>query len=338
MRIRPVRLPELATRAGLLLGLFISCLLPNAWAADSYPLKPQTQASPSPEPSTFFAKEADCLRYAKRLGSVYRSDCIKKQFLLSQGQSINGLPILLRDFGIDEEQRKPRVLVVGGIHGDELSSISIVFAWMRKLVEALDHSFYWRLTPSVNPDGLFRRKAKRTNQRGVDLNRNFPTPNWLEESQKYWVKRTRRNPRRYPGPEPLSEPESRWLHDEIDSFQPDVIVAVHAPYGIVDFDGPSTPPKHLGHLHLNLLGTYPGSLGNYAGVQKGIPVVTVELPSAGSMPSARQQDKIWLDLLEWLNKRILIPAQQLAAETKPTATAENSIVEAEQQQEAVSPP
>lgn len=326
-------LPYPAGRAGLLCLLAV-LLLPAPLQAqsrwylpDSTPV-PAATATPRIAPTATpvatatpiqkpFAKEAECQRYAQRLGSVYASDCKNQSYLLSGHHSINGIPILLRDFGSDDSGRKPRVLVVGGIHGDELSSISIVFGWMRKLAAAQDLSFYWRLTPSANPDGLFRRDAQRMNQRGVDLNRNFPTPNWEEESRKYWVERTRRNPRRYPGPAPLSEPESLWLHEEIDAFKPDAIVAIHAPYGIVDFDGPSTPPRRLGHLHLNLLGTYPGSLGNYAGVQRGIPVLTVELPSAGSMPTDRQQDKIWLDLLEWLNKRILLPAQQVRLETQP---------------------
>lgn len=255
-----------------------------------------------------------CQKYADRLGSVYVSDCQDDRFYFSGHSSVSGEPILLRDFPASQAGA-PRVLVVGGIHGDELSSISIVFAWMRELKTLTPQPFHWRITPSMNPDGLLRPDAQRTNANGVDLNRNFPTPNWEEESRKYWVDRTHRNPRRYPGPEPLSEPESRWLFAEIEKFQPHVIVAVHAPYGIVDFDGPSIPPKKLGHLYLNLLGTYPGSLGNYAGVVRGIPVVTVELASAGSMPSARQQDKIWQDLLTWLDEKINQPTQHAAKDT-----------------------
>jgi protein MpaA len=98
----------------------------------------------------------------------------------------------------------------------------------------------------------------------------------------------------------LSEPESRWLAEEIERFRPDAIVSVHAPHGVVDFDGPPKGPERLGHLHLNLLGTYPGSLGNYAGVQMNIPVVTIELPSAGIMPTWEQIRHIWTDLVRWL--------------------------------------
>lgn len=258
-----------------------------------------------------------CLAYAKRLGSVYESDCFDQAFSFSGHQSIEQKPILIREF-LPDEPSSVRVLVVGGIHGDELSSVSIVFSWLRQLMAQPQLRYHWRLTPSMNPDGLFQRRAQRTNARGVDLNRNFPTPNWQAESTHYWVQRTRRNPRRYPGPEPLSEPESRWLYEEILEFQPDVIVAIHAPYGIVDFDGPLTPPRKLGHLSLNLLGTYPGSLGNFAGVQQGIPVVTVELPSAGSMPTRRQQQQIWTDLVQWLDKHTRPKTQR--AENSPAAS------------------
>ena len=102
----------------------------------------------------------------------------------------------------------------------------------------------------------------------------------------------------------MSEIETRWVHDLINDFKPHAIIAVHAPYGIVDFDGPPKPPKHLGPLHLHLLGTYPGSLGNYAGEQLNIPVVTVELPYAGIMPSDKEIRRIWVDLVAWLRRHI----------------------------------
>ena len=120
----------------------------------------------------------------------------------------------------------------------------------------------------------------------------------------YWVRQTSRNPRRFPGTGPLSEPESRWLAAEIERFRPDVLVSVHAPHNVLDFDGPPEPPEQLGPLRLHLLGTYPGSLGRWAGVHMGLPVVTIELPRAGSMPTVSEQKKIWVDLVAWLRHRL----------------------------------
>jgi len=101
----------------------------------------------------------------------------------------------------------------------------------------------------------------------------------------------------------------------VKEFKPDVIVAVHAPYGVLDFDGPPRPPKRLGQLYLNLLGAYPGSLGNYAGVEQNIPVITIELKHAGIMPSRNEISHIWVDMVRWLRKNTPRkkekPAQQL---------------------------
>src|SRR3546814_15121339 len=99
----------------------------------------------------------------------------------------------------------------------------------------------------------------------------------------YWEQRTRRDPRRYPGPSALSEPETRWLLQQSEDFQPDAIVSVHAPYGVLDYDGPDEPPTRFGYLHMHQLGPYPGSLGNHAGVNLGLSVITPELPLAGIM-------------------------------------------------------
>lgn len=244
-----------------------------------------------------------CTKISSKLGSVRMSDCQGKGLDYAGGNSVRGLPIIAKEYPpLGKRIPLSRVLVIGGIHGDEYSSVSIVFKWMNILNRHHSGLFHWKMVPVMNPDGLLRKKSQRMNDRGVDLNRNFPTPNWRAESHKYWIHKTKRNPRRYPGPAPLSEPESQWLAEYIDDFKPDVIVSIHAPYGILDFDGPNSAPSKFGKLHLNLLGTYPGSLGNYAGEHQSLPVVTVELPYAGIMPSNTEIRNIWVDLIRWLRK------------------------------------
>ena len=166
--------------------------------------------------------------------------------------------------------------------------------------------------PCLNPDGLLQGKTKRQNANGVDLNRNFPSKNWNELAMKYWEERTYKNPRRFPGNQALSEAETIWFDKVIHEFKPDVIIAVHAPHRLVDYDGPLRAPKQLGGLQLRLLGTYPGSLGNYAGVDLGIPVVTVELPSAGIMPSSKEISRMWVDIVRCLRREIPRKNQQAA--------------------------
>jgi murein peptide amidase A len=246
-----------------------------------------------------------CTRIGSKLGSVNIQDCLDIKLAATDGRSVDNAPILIKEYP-PLARRSPlgKVLLIGGIHGDEYSSVSIVFKWMRTL--NIHHSglFHWQIIPLLNPDGLLRKKSQRINANDVDLNRNFPMDDWENTALEHWNRFTGRNPRYYPGESPLSEPESTWLVNHINEFNPDVIVAVHAPHGIVDYDGPRNGPYKLGRLHLNLLGTYPGSLGNYAGIQRKIPVVTIELPYAGIMPTNKEINDIWIDMVRWLSENI----------------------------------
>nr|VFJ46971.1 MAG: Zinc carboxypeptidase [Candidatus Kentron sp. FW]VFJ56185.1 MAG: Zinc carboxypeptidase [Candidatus Kentron sp. FW] len=250
-----------------------------------------------------------CERIGRKLDSVDIEECLAQKLLPTDGLSVWRQPILGKEYPpLAPRRPRARVLLFGGIHGDEYSSVSIVFKWMKILDKHHSGLFHWYFVPLLNPDGLLRKNSQRMNANDVDLNRNFPPLDGDEKSSlKYWSWRTKRNPRRYPGPRPLSEPESRWLARKIDRFRPDAIIALHAPYGIVDFDGPPKAPERLGRLRLNLLGTYPGSLGNYAALQKQIPVVTLELRYAGILPEDMEMRRIWVDLVKWLIRRFPKP-------------------------------
>lgn len=90
----------------------------------------------------------------------------------------------------------------------------------------------------------------------------------------------------------------------MDRFRPHLIVSIHAPYGVLDFEGPSVPPSRLGRLYLDQVGTFPGSLGNYGGVHKGVPVVTIELPNALRTPLDAEMRQMWVDLLRWTAAKV----------------------------------
>ena len=77
-----------------------------------------------------------------------------------------------------------------------------------------------------------------------------------------------------------------------------------APYGVLDFDGPSVSQFRLGRLYLENFGIFPGSLGNYGGVHKGVPVVTVELPNSTRTPLDAEMRQMWLGLLRWMRERV----------------------------------
>ena len=248
-----------------------------------------------------------CEKISNRLASVNLAGCNAAKLKYSQCNSVSGFPILYREFTpLDGTTPQARILVIGGTHGDELTSVSIVFRWIETLNKHHSGLFHWHVVPMMNPDGVLKKAASRTNQNGIDLNRNLPTDDWQENALKYWRERKNENPRRYPGEQAASEPETQWLVDEINSFKPDAIISVHAPYGMVDFDSLllDTAPKSLGKLHLNMLGTYPGSLGNYAGINRNIPVVTLELPHAWVMPTNAESSEIWEDIINWLRNNI----------------------------------
>jgi hypothetical protein len=262
-----------------------------------------------------------CLTLEQRLPNLPRGLCAAAQLQTSGAMSVNKRPLYVRDVSVPTP--KLRVLVVGGIHGDELSSTSLAFHWLRLATTGTDSASpavisdtSWRFIPALNPDGLLAQPPTRMNARGVDLNRNFPTPNWDKEAKLYWEGRTKRDPRRYPGPKPLSEPESQFLHDQMQSFKPHAIVAIHAPYGVLDFDGPNVPPSKLGRLYLDQVGIFPGSLGNYGGVHRGMPVVTIELPSAFRTPQDAEMRQMWLDMQRWLSERVM-PRPPVAEPVKP---------------------
>lgn len=246
-----------------------------------------------------------CLEIGQKLGSVSQADCLRQQLEPSGSLSVLERTLALREYPpLEDRGPMGRILLIGGIHGDEYSSISILFKWMDILNEHHSGLFHWHVLPLANPDGLLRETSQRQNENGVDLNRNFPSADWDELALEYWVERTGRNDRRFPGTWPASEPEVAWLVQHIASFQPDIIVSVHAPYHLVDYDGPPEAPEKLGDLYLSKLGVYPGSLGNYAGIDLNTPVVTIELPYAGIMPDNSHIDRMWTDLVAWLRTEL----------------------------------
>lgn len=132
------------------------------------------------------------------------------------GTSVQGRPIELLARRVDEPRR--RVVVIGGIHGNEPVSPPTV----RGLVLAdIADDIELYLVPELNPDGVAA--GVRCNANGVDLNRNFPW-GWRADDG---------------GPAALSEPETSAIAALIDAVRPDVAVWVHQPYGYVSSIGPT---------------------------------------------------------------------------------------------------
>ena len=290
---------RLLISAAVIVSAFVAALI--------FILHPSSQEVPS-KPSAVIQSSAQsdwCGQLVKRLPTVTKEMCLGIGLQPSGAFSVKGFPILVRDYAADDKQTSPlRVLLIAGIHGDEPTSAAIMFHWLQAMQLPIAHSMQWRVAPVVNPDGLFATPQTRVNANGVDLNRNFLTPDWERDAQRYWKKRTGSDPRRYPGKAPLTEPESRWVHDTIESFNPHVVISIHAPLGELDFDGPAAPPRRFGGLMFNRVGVYPGSLGNYGGVHRQIPVITIELINARQMPTDAEIKRIWRDMVIWISRNI----------------------------------
>lgn len=276
---------------------------------------PQVKAPAATPPPAAGDLAAWCRGVVARIPTTRLPECQASGLQRGDARSVRGVPLWTLDLPPPTATVRPvssapplRVLVLGGIHGDEAAAVSLVFDWMERARSATPPRVHWRFTPLVNPDGLLRRPSTRVNANGVDLNRNFPTRDWAREAPKWWAERTKKDPRRFPGRKPLSEPESQWVQRQIEQWQPNLIVSVHAPYGVLDFDGPPPPPYKVGSLILDQVGIFPGSLGNYGGVVRGVPVVTLELHNAQRFSPADGL-AMWADLNAWITDRLLPPGR-----------------------------
>lgn len=294
----PMRLSLSATRPRM------TIIRPTLRVASSYGVVPQPRLAHKPVAAQQAARSVRqwCRALAERLPAVVFGRCIDKGFVATGYHSVQGRPLVVRTVQSRQRPARARILLIGGTHGDELSSVSLVFEWLDRLL-ANGSDYTWHVVPALNPDGLLTDKPTRVNAHGVDLNRNLPTIAWRSESRRYW-RRVGYAPRRYPGSAPASEPETQWLVDQIAAFRPDVIVSVHAPYGVLDYNGKFPAPRELGSLELHRLGVYPGSLGNYASRMLGIPVITIELRHARKLPAPAEIRQMWIDLNRWLTRYV----------------------------------
>ena len=170
--------------------------------------------------------------------------------------------------------------ILATIHGNEQAGTPLV-RHLETYLQNQPHLLNGRkvvLLPLANPDGAA--KNRRPNAHGVNLNRNFATAN-------------RRNSRRF-GRAALSEPEARIIRLLIKVYAPDRIVSIHQPLTCIDYDGPgialaSRMAEHC-DLPIKKLGARPGSLGSYAGLTLGIPIITLELPRSAS---ALDEQSLW---------------------------------------------
>lgn len=159
-----------------------------------------------------------------------------------------------------------KTLVIGVFHGDEPQGKFLIEDYLRK-----NPASPLLFIPCLNPDGMA--ENKRTNSSAVDLNRNFPTDNWEYTARDEF----------FGGERPASEIETRFVMEIIEEYQPEVILTLHAPFCVVNYDGEGGEiSKKISKIirypvEENIGYPTPGSFGTYAGVEKKIPTITLEL-------------------------------------------------------------
>jgi len=191
------------------------------------------------------------------------------------GSSHEGRPI--RALSVGHGPR--RVLWVGGIHGDEREGAAATAALPGAFL--LEPGAAERVTLTViedlNPDGTAL--VRRTNARGVDLNRNFPAANFRSAGRNR---------------EPLSEPESRALFELLEAWEPELVLVAHSwrERQFVNWDGPARALAErfaaCSGFELrasSTLGPTPGSLGSWA-EENALALLTLEFRRASDPDAA----------------------------------------------------
>ena len=157
-------------------------------------------------------------------------------------------------------------LIIGVFHGDEPQGKFLIEEYIKNNVtDSLS------FIPCLNPDGM--QLGQRTNANGVDLNRNFPTKNWeLTKKNEF-----------FGGETPASEIETQFVIDIIQEYKPSLILTLHAPFKVVNYDGPAKEiaekiSKIIKYpVEASIGYPTPGSFGTFAGIERQIPTITLEL-------------------------------------------------------------
>lgn len=175
------------------------------------------------------------------------------------------------------------ILIIGVVHGDEPQGEYLIKSYLEKslsskaMISKRERNTVPLFIPCLNPDGMHLKT--RTNANGVDLNRNFPTKNWADGIKEGFTKGSPY----YGGKAPASEIETQFLIDTIVQYSPKLVLTLHTPYKIVNYDGPAADiaqkisdiikypvEKSIGY-------PTPGSFGTYCGVERNIPTITLEM-------------------------------------------------------------
>ncbi len=188
------------------------------------------------------------------------------------GYTVLGRPIEAVHFTPpDYAKPRPPAVLFGAIHGDEAVTQLMLERLADELIERPPGRDVW-IIPCVNVDGVLC--GTRNNANDVDLNRNFASNNWG----------TARRPGYNPGTVAEDQPETRALVDLIDRVNAYRLIAMHATYRMINWDGAGEPlaqeiADRCGYPVAHDMGyPCPGSFGTKYGVEAMREVITIESP------------------------------------------------------------
>ena len=158
-----------------------------------------------------------------------------------------------------------KILIIGVFHGDEWQGEYFINSYLKNSKKPKKNEVYY--IPRLNNN------TERKNKSGVDLNRNFPTKNWIKSVNNDY----------FGGEKPNSEIETKFLVDLIDKNDFSAIITLHAPYKVINYDGPALElaqkiQKFINYKITSDIGyPTPGSFGTYCGIERNIPTITLEI-------------------------------------------------------------
>lgn len=171
------------------------------------------------------------------------------------------------------------ILLIAAMHGDENETTVVLSEALRRIPMG---GIKNPVILSTNPDGALQ--GTRSNARGVDLNRNWPTANWSPETVHHKDHGGAvQDIGLSPGESPASEPETRALLECVKRLQPRTVISLHAPLACIE-DPRATPLAQwiASQVKLPLVPDVgyatPGSFGTWSAEQN-INIITWELPS-----------------------------------------------------------
>ena len=195
------------------------------------------------------------------------------------------------------------ILVIGVFHGDEEQGEYLINKFLSRVN---DFSGLKNLPKKNNVFYIPRLNfAKtRTNKNGVDLNRNFPTENWGEDTSAAGDNAADY----FCGPSPASEIETKFVVSLMEENVFDAVITLHSPYEIINYDGDRGGEALKLAEKISEITGYPvqkdigyptpGSFGTYSGVERDIPTITVEMSETVSLESLYPKFKVLFEYLE----------------------------------------